>query len=76
MLLYSKMYLPRGSALRVDNVVEVLMDSIQQPQEEFLGVVLGIASELKGALRHHVLQHNTGQHKQFCWTVSKTERIL
>lgn len=36
------------------------MNSIQQPEEEFLGIVLGVTLELKGALRHHILQH-TGQ---------------
>lgn len=40
----------------MDDLVEVFMDSVQQPEEEFLGVVLGVSSELKGALRHHVLQ--------------------
>lgn len=36
------------------------MDSIQQPEEEFLGIVLGVPLELKSAFRHHILQH-TGQ---------------
>lgn len=57
-------YLPRRSDFRVDNMVEVFMNSIQQPEEEFLGIVLGVPLELKGALRHHVLQQITaGQTK-------------
>lgn len=49
-------YLPWRSALRVDDVVEVFMNSIQQPEEKFLGIVLGVTLELKGALWHHILQ--------------------
>lgn len=39
-------------------MVEVFVDSIQQPEEELLGVVLGVALELQGALRHHILQRD------------------
>lgn len=45
-------------------MVEVFVNSIQQPEEELLRVVLGVALELQGALGHHVLQrdkHNTAQ---------------
>ena len=42
----------------MDDVVEVLVNAIQQPQQELLGVVLGVATELQGALRHHVLKDN------------------
>lgn len=49
-------YLPGGSALRVDDVIEVFMNSVQQPEEEFLGIVLGVTPELKGTLGHHILQ--------------------
>lgn len=55
-MVYATVYLPGGSAVRVDNLVEVFMDSVEQPEEEFLGVVLGITLELQGALRHHILQ--------------------
>lgn len=44
----------------MNDVVEVFMNSIQQPEEKFLGVVLGVTLELKGALRHHILRH-TGE---------------
>lgn len=49
-------YLPGGAALRVDNIIEVFVNSVQQPEEEFLGIVLGVPLELKGALRHHILE--------------------
>lgn len=49
-------YLPGRSDVRVDNVVEVFMDSVQQPEEELLGIMLGVTLELKGAPRHHILQ--------------------
>lgn len=50
------LYLPWRSTLWVDDVVQVFMNSIQQPEEEFLGVVLGVTPELEGALGHHILQ--------------------
>lgn len=60
----------------MDNVVEVFVNSIQQPQEELLGIVLGVAPELKGALRHHILQINGQRCKQKKKKKKKTERIL
>lgn len=53
---YLAVYLPGGSALREDDMVEVFVNSVQQPKEEFLGVVLGVTSELKGTLGHNVLR--------------------
>ena len=41
----------------MDQMVQVFMDSVQQPEEELLGVVLGRPAELEGALRHHILSH-------------------
>lgn len=46
----------------MSDMVEVLVNSIQQPEEEFLGIVLGVPLELESALGHHILQH-TGQKK-------------
>lgn len=43
-------YLPGGSAVKGDDLVEVFVNSIEQPEEEFLGVVLGVSPELKGTL--------------------------
>lgn len=40
----------------VNDVVKVFVNSIQQPEEEFLGIMLGVSFKLNGALRHHVLQ--------------------
>lgn len=37
-------------------MVEVFVNSIQQPEEELLGIVLGVTLELQGALGHHILQ--------------------
>ena len=50
-------------------MVEVFMNPIQQPEEEFLGVVLRVTLELQGALGHHILQ----RHKQI--TVHVNEMI-
>lgn len=44
------------SDIWVNNVVKVFVNSIQQPEEEFLGIMLGVTFKLNGALRHHVLQ--------------------
>lgn len=44
------------SDIWVNDVVEVFVNSIQQPEEEFLGVMLGVTFKLNGALWHHVLQ--------------------
>lgn len=44
----------------MSDMVEVFVNSIQQPEEEFLGIVLGVPLELESALGHHILQH-TGQ---------------
>lgn len=55
---FSPVYLSRRSDIRVDDMVEVFMNSIQQPEEELLGIVLGVTLELKGTLRDHVLQHD------------------
>ena len=52
-------YLSGGSDVRVDDLIEVFMNSVKQPEEEFLGIVLGVTFELKGALRHHILQQTT-----------------
>ncbi len=59
-------------------MVEVLVNSIQQPEEEFLGVMLGVPLELKGALGHHILQQKpAGQtNLRFKFTSQKTEMIL
>lgn len=51
-------YLPWRSDVRVDDMVEVFMNSVQQPEEELLGIVLGVTLELKGAPRHHILQRD------------------
>lgn len=40
-------------------MVQVFMNSIQQPEKEFLGIMLGVTLELKGALRNHILQQTT-----------------
>lgn len=45
-----------GWSVGVDDLVEVFVHSVEQPEQELLGIVLGVSSELKGALRHHVLQ--------------------
>ena len=50
-------YLLGQSGLRLDQMVEVFMDSIQEPEEELLGVMLGCPAELEGTLRHHILSH-------------------
>lgn len=34
----------------MNDVVEVFVNSVQQPEEEFLGIVLGVTFELNGAL--------------------------
>lgn len=39
-------------------MVEVFVNSIQQPEEEFLGIVLGVTLELKSALGNHILQQD------------------
>lgn len=44
------------SDIWVNDVVEVFVNPIQQPEEEFLGVMLGVTFKLNGALWHHVLQ--------------------
>lgn len=44
------------SDIGVNDVVEVFVNSIQQPEEELLGIVLGVPFKLNGALGHHVLQ--------------------
>lgn len=44
------------SDIGVNDVVKVFVNSIQQPEEELLGVVLGVSFKLNGALGHHVLQ--------------------
>lgn len=44
------------SDIGVNDVVKVFVNSIQQPEEELLGVVLGVPFKLNGALGHHVLQ--------------------
>ncbi|TNN49084.1 hypothetical protein EYF80_040689 [Liparis tanakae] len=64
-------YLPGGPDVGVDDVVEVLVDSVQQPQEELLRVVLGVALELQGALGHHVLQRD--KHNAARWTAGRTQ---
>lgn len=51
------MYLPWRPDVWVSDMVEVLVNSIQQPEEEFLGIVLGVPLELESALGHHILQH-------------------
>lgn len=56
-------YLPVRSDVRVSDVVEVFVNSIQQPEEEFLGIVLGVPLELESAPGHHVLPHK-GQTSQ------------
>lgn len=48
-------YLPVRSDVRVSDVVEVFVNSIQQPEQEFLGIVLGVPLELERAPGHHVL---------------------
>lgn len=48
-----QLHLYRGSA--VDRV-DVLVHSVQQPQQELLGVVLSVPFELQGVLRHGVLK--------------------
>ena len=40
-------------------MIEVFMNSVQQPKEEFLGIMLGVTPELKGTLGHHILQQIT-----------------
>lgn len=63
-------YLPGGSDVRMDDVVQVFMDSIQQPEQELLRVMLGVSLELQGALGHHILQqektHTVVQADLFC----------
>lgn len=44
------------SDIWVNDVVKVFVNSIQQPEEEFLGIMLGVTFKLNGTLRHHVLQ--------------------
>lgn len=44
------------SDIWVNDVVKVFVNSIQQPEEEFLGIVLGVTFKLNGTLGHHVLQ--------------------
>ena len=53
-------YLPRRSDVRVHDMIEVFVNSVQQPKEELLGVVLGVTSELKG---HSWTQHSAAQKK-------------
>lgn len=57
-------YLPVRSDVRVSDVVEVFVNSIQQPEEEFLGIVLGVPLELQSTPGHHVLP-NKGQTSDF-----------
>lgn len=52
------------SDIRMNDMVEVFVYSVQQPEQEFLGIMLGVTFELKGALRHHILQHK--RTKEFC----------
>lgn len=56
---FAALYLPGGPDVRVGDMVEVFVNSVQQPEEELLGVVLGVALELEGALRHHILRDGT-----------------
>jgi len=44
-------------AVGVDGV-EVLVHSVQQPQQELLSIVLSVPFELGGILRHGILQTN------------------
>lgn len=50
-------YLLGGSGLGLDQMVQVFVDPVQEPEEELLGVVLGRPAELERTLRHHVLSH-------------------
>lgn len=51
-------HLDGGSAVGV----QVLVNPVQQPQQELLGVVLSVAFELGGVLGHSVLQGKERQH--------------
>lgn len=48
-------YLYRGSAVGMHNMVQVFMDTIEQPEEELLGIVLRISPVLHGTPCHSIL---------------------
>jgi len=57
--LWRQQYLYRGYDVRVYKMVEVFMDTVQQPEKELLGVVLCISPVLHGTLGHSILPKHT-----------------
>lgn len=48
-------YLEWRHATRIDHVVQILVDSVEEPEQELLSIVLGIAAVLHRVLGHDVL---------------------
>lgn len=49
-------YLEWRHATRIHHVVQVLVDSVEEPKQELLGIVLGIPAVLHRVLGHDVLR--------------------
>lgn len=53
-------------------MIQVFVNSIQQPEEEFLRVMLGVTSELKGTPGHHILKQNK---LIVCWWITQKQPL-
>lgn len=61
-------YLEWRHTAGIHHVVQILMDSVEQPKQELLGIVLGVPTVLHRILGHDVLQRGEAVQQQLMQT--------